>query len=606
MSDIILTINGESRKYDLMKGQYGNKSWMVSEEQLVQPKAVSTLSAPSYENLPPERLLVFEQSSWQGGMGAELYRDIADKFYNGESIDCRERNRIYLAPFVNQVGNTVDYAPHNFIQFGGSIYFSAYNKVYKIETDLSLTLKLTLSEDYVTDLYVYGAYFLVACYAGNYFYSTDGNNYTQHSENGFHHFCAVPNNENARDVLCGSAGCAVLTTIDPTNDGEWSSQPYYVGNYGYAINDMICFNNQLFIGKWDGLYTINSDGNIEAVLPEFNSKPYFHSFSQMTIWESCLYMQIGEDIAELTARYDFQYISPAIMFPELNIRSYITAVASSERNLFVAILDQNTNTSTIYIGRERTDEVYGLRWEWSPFVKLSNTTCEGMAAIRNSVGTTSLWFGHGTYVQYVEVPESPKSMQGVYDYSYSGNFTTSYFDAQYPTWQKLFHRLYVELEGMVEATNNILVEYQCDISDVWLPLGTFTENGLSYVDFHDVIPCKRIRLKFTFTTTSTGYSPVLKRFILRGVLQPETIRTLDFTVVLDDTQSRKPSNDLAFLESGRGATEFITLEDTRFRTSRKVIFLPGTPTETEVFDEVNKQPIYGARVLAEVMEWNPE
>jgi len=87
------------------------------------------------------------------------------------------------------------------------------------------------------------------------------------------------------------------------------------------------------------------------------------------------------------------------------------------------------------------------------------------------------------------------------------------------------------------------------------------------------------------------------------VLQPEITKTLDFTIVLGQSDTRKPSTDLTFLEGGRVATAPITLKDLRFGTTKYITFLPNSPMEVEGWDEAAKQPSYQARILAQQLNW---
>jgi hypothetical protein len=296
-------------------------------------------------------------------------------------------------------------------------------------------------------------------------------------------------------------------------------------------------------------------------------------------------------------------MGPLERSPELAMTGSIKGITRDDKNLYAVLLVGSNYI--IYTGRERRDGTYGLRWEWTPYIYLSTNVCGAIKVMQRSGSNPKLWFAYGTNVANVILSRSPNFPLGDTNYRFcaQGYLITSYFDCGYDTWQKVLWQLWTIAGNLSASHITIVVYYQKDTDTSWSSaLATITANGVQSVDL-TALSCKKIRLKIELNTDDSTKTPILSEFIYRGVLQPELSRTLDFTVVLSQSESRKPSTDLTFLEGGRTATSPITLKDLRFGTTKYITFLPNSPMETEREDEVTKQPSYQARILAQVLNW---
>uniref|UniRef100_A0A6M3JAJ7 Uncharacterized protein n=1 Tax=viral metagenome TaxID=1070528 RepID=A0A6M3JAJ7_9ZZZZ len=376
---------------------------------------------------------------------------------------------------------------------------------------------------------------------------------------------------------------------------NWIDPPYYIGDTTTNITGLMVLSGQLLVGKDDGLYLLSTEGRPQPLLPEYRTRRSSDNLKYYANWQSSLYASLGGDIIELTNNYAFDYVGPLRRSPELAYVGSNKGITSDDRNLYGTFLVGSNYT--IYSGKNEYDEKYGLRWLWTPISYLSTSASTAMKVMQRTGASPKLWFAYGTNIAYIPVEKDSN-----YRYCTTGNITTSYFDADYDTWQKMFYQLWTIAENLVEDAIYITVHYQADTSSSWTALTTISANGVQSVDL-TAISCKKIRLKFTLVTNDPTKTPILRLFILRGILQPEVTRTLDMTVVLEQSTSRKVSSDLSFLEGGRTATSPITLKDLRFGTTKYITFLPNSPMELEVIDEATKQPTYQARIVAQQLNW---
>ncbi len=382
---------------------------------------------------------------------------------------------------------------------------------------------------------------------------------------------------------------------------SWTDPPYYIGDTTTDIVSLFVLGGTLFIGKEDGLYALPVDGRPVALTPEFKDKRDSTNFKYHTNWQGIFYGSLAGDIVELInsgSELVINYMGPLERSPELAITGSVIGITRDDKNLYATLYVNSYNI--IYTGRERYDDKYGLRWEWVPYIHIGINDCGAIKVMQRTGANPKLWFAYGNNVANAILSRSPN-----YRFCPQGYLITSYFDCGYDTWQKVLYQLWTISRSLDTTHQYIKIYYQKDTDVNWSSvLATITANGVQSIDL-TVLSCKKIRLKIELNTDDSTKTPVLTGFMYRGVLQPELTRTLDFTVVLGQSPSRKPSTDLAFLETGRTATSPISFKDLRFGTTRYLMFLPNSPMEGEAMHEAGKQPTYQARIIAQQLNYTP-
>jgi hypothetical protein len=476
--------------------------------------------------------------------------------------------------------------------------------------------------DMFTDMIVYDGCIIAGCYVYNYWYSATGDDgewtHCTLDNSIAWHFCIAPPFTGTKDILLASFANQLRSTIDATNAAVpgWSDPQYYIGEDTSYITSIMILNGMPFIGKEDGLWYLRVDSDDEIMpqqmLPEFRTQRSLLNFAQNISWQASLYFSLLNDLAELTSQYEFGYVGPWGLFPELGLIGEIVGLANDAKNIYAIVRNTTTSSPTvyyqIYAGREHDDEVYGLRWEWTPIAFLDTGFALAAMVSQRSAESRKLWFGYEAIglcanITHLILSDHPLS-ETDYVFSPQGYLITSWFDANYEIWEKMFYKLWIK-SSQCEDGVSIKVYYQKDEDTEWSDvIATVEDNGVQEFSLPPLY-CKRIRLKFELNTNNSSKTPILEQFILRGYVQPETISTIDFIVLLESTNMRKVSSDLAFLRSGRKSDEPIKLTDLRFKTTRYVIFLPGSPTEVELIHEPSKQPSYGARLRVQELSWEP-
>lgn len=611
MADISITIGTTTKLFDLAV-QNNQKQFSIREEPVIPIRALSDV--PSYGDLPPEKILAFVQNNWRGGMGQKERFSVPDLYADGQSIDTREPNQIFLGPLINTIG-AISATVVGFEFFEEREYAYSTKKVYKLSEDNTTWVEvLDVGEDTIEFVCQYDSYIYAALTTGKYYYSDTGENaaWTQCTlDNAVaHYFAVAPPYSGSKDVLVlAQRPNIVRTSIDPLNGGAgWTDPPYYIGDENSDITSLFILNGTLFIGKTDGFYALPVDGRPIALTPEFKDKKDATNFKYHTNWQGIFYGSVAGDIMEIiggsSSLFAIDYMGPLERSPELAMTGSVKGITRDDKNLYAIFLVGSNYI--IYTGRERGDEVRGLRWEWTPYIFLSTTVCGAIKVMQRSGANPKLWFAYGTNVANAILSRSPNFPLGDSNYRFcaQGFLITSYFDSNYDTWQKIFYQLWTIASDLDTTHQFINIYYQKDTETDWTSMATITANGVQSVDLA-ALACKKIRLKIELNSDDPEKTPILSEFIYRGILQPEITRTLDFTVILAQSDSRKPSSDLLFLEGGRVATTPITLKDLRFGTTKYVMYLPNSPMETELVDEASKEAAYGARILVQQVNWTP-
>jgi hypothetical protein len=611
MADIQLTIGSVTKSFDLAIEE-GKKLFAVVEEPIVPLRAQQDV--PGYGDLPAEKILAFVQNNWRGGMGQKNKFMINDMYAEGRNIDTREPNLAFLGPKINTIGaiaGTIIALEF----FNEREYAASTTKVYKLNAagDTWGTV-LTISGDAIECLSQYDGYIYCGLTTGKYYYSTTGESgaWTQSTlDNAIAHcFCVSPAFSGTKDILVLAQRPNIIrTSISPLNGGAgWTDPPYYVGDEASDITSVYILNGILFIGKEDGDYSLPVDGRPVALMPEFKQKRDSTNFKYWTLWQSVFYGSLAGDIVEIVGGssllFSVDYVGPLERSPELAMVGSVKGLTADDKNIYAVFLVGTDYI--IYTGRERHDEKFGLRWEWVPYIHLSTNVCGAIKVMQRDGENPKLWFAYGTNMANITLSRSPNYPLGDSNYRFctQGYFITSYFDANYDFWSKIFYQLWVTVDSIVADHQYIKVYYQKDTDTDWTLMSIINDNGTQSFNL-PAISCMKARLKVELNSDDDTLTPTIQMFILRGILRPEITRSLDFVVVLSQSDARSVAADLEFIRSGRVATTPVTLKDLRFKTTRYITFLSNSPMEVEDIDEVSKQPSYRARILAQELNWSP-
>ncbi len=568
--------------------------------------------------------LTFTQQNWVGGHG-EYTRRTADKYFEGQSIDTTQDGRVFLGPAITSVFGvadaSLDSAPVKFVWFPAATtnkwFCATGGKIYVYST---LWTEVTTADVAgVTDLCVFGNTLFAACGASlPYRYSTDGltwvtstlsNNANDHHAT---YFFVAPSSAGTAEVLWKALTPNELcSNTDGTNTAtNWSSAAY-LGDVSTNITNIFLVNDNLMIGKTDGLLHYDEDGGLHQLRPDLATNLSTDNFKYITWWSAGVYFSEINGMGEITSRNTFDPMGPLSDIGNIAKRGDIVGLAADKDFLYVAV-DEGANTH-IYKGREIYREGIGLRWEWCPWVYLGTFTCATMATCQHTATDRRLWFGYtlgGTTpfygTAYVVLSDNPTA-DSLARFTTSGFLRMSYDYGSDPRWDKLWQSAVLEVKGGASG-ETVAVTYRkdTDASTATNCIAAATTNGVYESNFSAELACKRIQCQIDLASNTSTATPEVSYFQAKGIEKPTTVRIHEAVYTIGDEPSTRAKTLRDLLRTARTSTSLIRFADLRYNETTGgtagtdfvyCVMEPGYPQEIEIFHrDKGSTPELGLRV----------
>uniref|UniRef100_A0A6M3K5E2 Uncharacterized protein n=1 Tax=viral metagenome TaxID=1070528 RepID=A0A6M3K5E2_9ZZZZ len=581
-----IEIDSVSKRLNLAQDENGKKYYTVAE------------SIPEYRN--PLRYI---QNNWIGGHGQHDFR-IPDKYFEGKAIDTTQEGKAFPGPEITEVKESddtdLDSAPVVFCWFPlvSKWLCATAGKIYLYGTKWTAATTIVAG---VTDLKVYNG----VCYAAKgtsnlYYTSTNGDTWTitDLTDGYSERFLAAPNPAGTSNVLWKFKTPNELsnTTNGVAGGTQWSS-PAYIGDTANNIIDIFLINDNLMIGRTDGLWNYDSNGGLHQLMGDLRFSRSTDNFKYGTEWQTGRYFSLLRGMGEITSYNTYDNMGPLTKIDDIGKVGDIVGIASDKDFLYVAV-DEGTNT-IIYKGREvRRRE--GLRWEFCPWIFLGTKTCATMAVCQHSSTDRRLWFGYTNTTAYVKITDNPLA-------DTNARFTTnSFLRMPYDLgtdlyWDKMYQSVITQTYNCT-ANNYITINARKDTDTTANAVtAAIVTNGTVKTNLTAAINCNRIQYELDFTNTSNTSPPVIEYFEARGIEQPETIRTHEAIYIMGDEPTRRTKTTRDFLRGGRDSNALIKFADLRYGDSVSGTYVwtvmePGYPQEIEIIKEKGKQPEIGIKV----------
>lgn len=524
----------------MLASQNGHKMWSTRYAPALAAQMFT--EAARYAHVPPEQEAIVAQDEWHAGFGEMDYK--ADKRYAAAAgVDARYKGQLVLGPEVTKVGSAFPYTFPFVFAFAGTgvkaaklgtdIYLAASQYLYKLVSGAwELVQTFAVS---ITDLHVFGdssgnSYLFIALGGSvKYYWTADGATFTQ----------ATPA-ESVADYFGTELSALwkakkpneLKSTKDPTNTVNPWSTATYVGDSYFNVTDLEQYNERLQVGKEDGLYNLDSAGNIYNILP-IPAYPNSNNFSGMKVFpgDGLLYMPMGENGLEV---YDgpnsmFIAISPSIYGARLSdYLGQITALEGDQDWFYVV-----TSGANLILWAVRRETIDGATdWRWHPLATLTHTSVNHMV-----IQDEKLWMVGTDEVSYIIRPTYYIAPQDDSSYRFcaSGTILTPYYNFNFADIDKACFSFTLLSSALATGAQTVKVEWQKDADTTWTELngvgsGTFSIIPSQTIYFQANTTGKKIRFRLTFATTANTATPVVLGYVGRGRLKPTKRRLFDFTI----------------------------------------------------------------------------
>lgn len=341
----------------------------------------------------------------------------------------------------------------------------------------------------------------------------------------------------------------LMSSTDPEGTG-WSGTTT-VGSTAQDITGLLEESAALYIMKEDMPYYIDTDGNVQRLIPELKTLESSTSGVNSLVWKAKIYIPCGEqglveyDDGTVTWRSPSLYITN---YPALCGR--IHALAADEQYLYALVKDTTGNVIHLLAGRE--EEIDGTdRWVWHPLNWVLSTGC--------SYSFISSVYKRRIYVAYsaseatiatFPIPTNYSDPDSDSDYVFE-TYQTSYFEtpwlhANFKGDDKAYIKLTLTLEDTSDS-EYIEAWYMLKGQSVYTEIGDYTTEPTQtrYIPANssgDSPEGTMIRFKFVAETSDTSTTPKLLGYDCRAIWYPTkrwligcSVKCADNIVIKDKT-----------------------------------------------------------------------
>jgi len=598
----------------LMKNPDGTSIYTVAEE------------IPTYQ-----KTIKWAQNNWIRGHGQAVvktyYSDTGratyegtfpEAYFEGQSIDTTIDGKLILGPKIIEVKETdntdLDSAPVCFTWFEatGELLCATAGKIYRYDVggDGKWTATATVVSGVLALVEYNNVMYAARGATGVYYYSTTGIVWypTDLIDSTAYGFFVAPNADGTDNVLWKFKQKNQLSNTtngkDRVSGGvDWES-PTYVGDSTDNITSIFNLNDQLMIGKEDGLYNLDSNGGVHSLMDDLKVNKTSNNFAYVTAWQTAIYFSLGTGAGELTGYKTFEPMGALTGIDDIG-RTGITVGLSADKDWLYQAMDDGTNV-TIYKGRE-TRYNGSLIWEWCPWVFIPVVACQTIQVAQHSATDRRLWFGYGNSTAYVQITDNPLADSSA-QFAPSGWCRMSYNYGTNPYWDKMFQSIITETANC-SATITVTPRYRIDTdtspTNLTNPVIT---NGVVHTKLLSELSGKRIQIELWLATNNSSITPVVTYIELQGVERPEVTRIHEAVYAVGDNSIQQVRTVRDNLRAARDSSITLRFADIRYKDNldnnyTDVVIEPGYPQEVEAVQTVGSEPELGLRVqLREVNE----
>lgn len=361
------------------------------------------------------------------------------------------------------------------------------------------------------------------------------------------------------------------TNADPTNEANYTSLIFRVGDRSSAINKLLVTSGGiLVVAKTDGCYTLDQSGADKELFPFLRYADEANNGKAWGTFENGLFVSYGNSLGRIDADLSWTSVGPDdIASNASGLYGRVTAFAGVETMFaYAGLLDRDTNTSYLYkfgawvalgargprqstlvsaIGSQGTGEpVHIDAWHGSVSIPFTGRAIQQLfvSGINATSGhsRTYIGFSDGT-IAWMLNPCTPNPA-GCSQYAYFVG--DGYVDL--PVWHGGYHASikslrHVSVTGPVlDAAHFVTVDYRVDPtpSTSWTTLAhTFQTSVYDRAQFPTTVWGTLAALRVHLHNTDRLTTPLVSAVALGHALRPERIMELQADILCADGLVRR-------------------------------------------------------------------
>lgn len=347
-----------------------------------------------------------------------------------------------------------------------------------------------------------------------------------------------------------------------------------VGPRGGRILNLTAFDNQLFVFRSEGAWTVGEDNLAYMTGLQYIDQQSNLNFTASLVWNGFLVYDVRNQLYKFKS--GAQDISPPRWNEQLPYKVFGNWQSMVVRGKYLYTIGQSNSLNadeslegvTGWAGLLATDGVGWHKLMDMPHGKAINQAKVFLDQTDNYIyiwnyttdGTNNCYLYNIRLQAYNDMPYA------VYPTTGNHYLYTSYYNIGYARIPKSFAAL--TLEGDLAAGQTCAVSFQVDDETSWTTLGTFNSQHQE-IDFPTGTKGKRIRFRLNLQTTSNASTPVVKKLIIKVMLRPDVKFGVTTDVLISNDLHTAPRGRLgvtakatrAALTAARQSVDPITFTD---------------------------------------------
>ena len=363
---------------------------------------------------------------------------------------------------------------------------------------------------------------------------------------------------------------------DAEGDGLTDACAIQVGALGTPLVEMCAFDNQLFVFREDGAWTVHEDNLAYQTGVMFEDQLSSLNFASSLVWQGFLIFPVRNRIYKF--KTGIQDITPPRWNDEIPYKTFGNFSHMVVRGKHMYVLGQSNAVNSDETLEDNAGFLALLAHDGVGWHKLLDFPDN--AAAPSDYGMWLDQVNDRLYI-YACVSGDPKlyyiRLETLSDMPYANyptstycNLYTSYYTFSLPRIPKSFASLTVggDFPSCFPNTNGVRVQYRIDDTAAWTTLGTVSSD-MQELDFPTSTTGKKIQFRLQLFTTSSSSTPVIKKLIVKLMLRPEVLYGVTMDIIVADNVS-DPNRLIcglnakqvrAALKSARDSIQPITFHD---------------------------------------------
>jgi len=329
-----------------------------------------------------------------------------------------------------------------------------------------------------------------------------------------------------------------LDGLDAEGAQDTDAAAVPIGPGQVPINNMKTHQNQLWVFREDGAWIVGDD-NIAYHILDYSKESHSSNFQTVCVWNGFLYFSIRNNL--LKYKSGLQNVTPPLWDEHWPYKTFGDYVGLTPMGDFLYVIGRSNETNSLettetqaFASLMKTD---GVGWHKVSDISHASGIDRAYGVWADPVDNR-LWYAYNaadgsdtTYLAYIQLQALSELPYASFPTSANHNLYASYVDVDMMRVDKSYASLFLDAE--FPTSTSIIVYYRVDDDTALTTLGTFN-SATKTVAFPSTLIGKRIQPVFNLQTSNSARSPILRAFVLKLMIRPDTLYGISCEVLVED------------------------------------------------------------------------